>query len=310
MRAVEAARVRGVAARAIDEKPRMAASWRGYAFIAPWLIGFLVFVAYPFVASLYLSFCRYDIVSSPAWIGTANYRELLVHDTRFWRALGNTLLYAATAVPLGLATAFLLALLLDRPIRGIAAYRTVFVLPHVVPVVASSAIFIWVLNPQIGLANALLGAVGIRGPAWLQDTSWAMPSLVLLSLWGIGGAVVTYLAALKEVPAALYEAARVDGANALQRARHITLPMLTPVLFFNLVMGVIGAFQYFTPAYVMTGGGPEDATLVYGLYLFQRAWRYLDMGYASAMAWILFVVVSATTLVLFSTQRKWVKYGD
>lgn len=286
----------------------MRSSWRGWLFISPWLLGFTVFVAYPFLASLWLSFCRYDIVSPPVFIGGGNYRELFLHDARFWRALGNTIVYAALAVPLGLATAFLLALLLDRPLRGMAAWRSAFVLPHVVPVVASSTVFIWVLNPQIGLANALLDLVGIRGPAWLQDTAWAMPSLVLLSLWGVGGAVVTLLAALKDVPTSLYEAARVDGANALQRARHITLPMLTPVLFFNLVMGVIGAFQYFTPAYIMTGGGPEDATLVYGLYLFQRAWRYLDMGYASAMAWILFAVVAATTLALFSSQRRWVRY--
>ena len=288
----------------------MRTSWRGYAFIAPWLIGFAAFTVWPFVASLYLSFCRYDVISPPRWIGLGNYHELFVHDALFWRSLANTLAYAAAAVPLGIATAFALALLLNLRLRGIAVYRTVFVLPHVVPAVATSVVFLWVLNPQIGLINAILAQVGIHGPAWLQDPDWAMPTLVLMSVWGIGGALITYLAGLKDIPIALYEAARVDGANAFQRARHITVPMMTPVIFFNLVMGVIGAFQYFTQAYIMTQGGPEDSTLFYALYLFYRAWRYLDMGYASAMAWILFVVVVAVTLALFATQRRWVHYED
>jgi multiple sugar transport system permease protein len=288
----------------------MGTSWRGYLFIAPWLIGFAVFVAWPLAASLWLSFCRYDLVSPPQWVGIANYQELIVHDALFWRSLANTLAYVAIAVPLGVATAFGLALLLNLELRGMPVYRTVFVLPHVVPAVATSAVFLWVLNPQIGLANALLEVVGIRGPAWLQDTGWAMPSLMLMSLWGVGGAVVTYIAGLKDIPVSLYEAARVDGATALQRARHVTLPLMTPVIFFNVVMGTIGGFQYFTPAYIMTQGGPEDATLFYALYLFYRAWRYLDMGYASAMAWVLLAVVAVVTWALFRSQRRWVHYAD
>ncbi|HYE06802.1 MAG TPA: sugar ABC transporter permease [Planctomycetota bacterium] len=287
----------------------MRSGWRGYAFIAPWLIGFLAFTAWPFVASLWLSFCRYDVITPPRWIGGGNYRALAA-DALFWRSLVNTIAYAAVAVPLSIATAFGLALLLNLPVRGLGLYRTLFVLPHIVPVVATSVVFMWVLNPQIGLVNAVLRQVGIVGPAWLQDPRWAMPTLVLMSFWGIGGALITYLAGLKDIPVALYEAARIDGANALQRARHITLPLMTPVIFFNLVMGIIGGFQYFTQAYVMTQGGPEDSTLFYALYLFYRAWRYLDMGYASAMAWVLFVVVVTVTGALFATQRRWVHYDD
>ena len=171
-------------------------------------------------------------------------------------------------------------------------------------------VFLWLLNAEIGLVNRLLKSAGIEGPAWLNSTDWAPRSLILMTLWGIGGSMVIYLAGLKDIPAHLYEAAIIDGAGPLQRLRHITLPMLTPVIFFNLVMGVIGAFQYFTEAYVMTQGGPEDSTLFYALYLFQRAWKYLDMGYASAMAWVLFLIVMALTGFLFRTQRRWVHYGD
>lgn len=278
----------------------------GYWFIAPWLAGFLVFTAMPFLISVYLSFCRYDVASPPVWVGTANYVELFAEDPLFWKSLSNTLSYALVAVPLGIATAFALALLLNLELRGIAIYRTVFFLPHIVPAVASSVVFMWVLNPQIGLANGLLQLVGVEGPVWLKG-AWAMRTLVLMSLWGVGGSVVTYLAGLKDIPVSLYEAATIDGAGPVQRALHITFPMMTPVIFFNLVMGVIGAFQYFTQAYIMTQGDP-DSTMFYALYLFYRAWRYLDMGYASAMAWILFVVVAGVTAALFASQRRWVHY--
>ncbi len=278
----------------------------GYWFIAPWLAGFLVFTAVPFLVSVYLSFCRYDVASPPVWVGTANYVELFAEDPMFWKALANTLTYALVAVPLGIATAFALALLLNLELRGIAFYRTVFFLPYIVPAVASSVVFMWVLNPQIGLANAVLHLFGIEGPVWLKG-AWAMRTLILMSLWGVGGSVVIYLAGLKDIPLSLYEAATIDGAGPLQRTLHITLPMMTPVIFFNLVMGVIGAFQYFTQAYIMTQGDP-DSTMFYALYLFYRAWRYLDMGYASAMAWILFVVVAGITAALFSSQRRWVHY--
>jgi multiple sugar transport system permease protein len=255
-------------------------SLTGYAFISPWLVGFLVFTAFPFLASVYLSLTRYDIVSPPAWVGAANYRMLLTQDPLFWKALSITFKYALIAVPLGAVASVCLALLLNLPVKGMSVYRTIFYLPSIVPVVATSVVWMWILNPQIGLVNGLLKRVGITGPAWLQDTKWAFWSLVLMSLWGVGGSMVIYLAGLKDIPQHLYEAALLDGASPLQRTLKITLPLLTPVIFFNVVMGVIGAFQYFTQAYIMTQGGPEDSTQFYALYLFSRAWRYLDMGYA------------------------------
>ncbi|HOZ45165.1 MAG TPA: sugar ABC transporter permease [Candidatus Hydrogenedentes bacterium] len=282
----------------------------GYAFISPWLVGFLVFTAIPFVASIYLSFTRYDVVSSPVWVGLANYRKLATEDPLFWKALGITFKYALVAVPVGIGAGVCLALLLNLDVRGISVYRTVFYLPSIVPVVATSVVFVWILNPQIGLVNGLLRNLGVVGPAWLQDTKWAFWSLVFMSLWAVGGSMIIYLAGLKDIPTTLYEAAYIDGANAWQRTRHVTLPMLTPVIFFNLIMGVIGAFQYFTQAYIMTQGGPDDSTHFYALYLFNRAWRYLDMGYASAMAWILFVIVMTLTLVIFRTHKRWVHYGN
>ncbi len=281
----------------------------GYLFISPWLLGFFVFTLGPFISSVALSFTRWDIVSAPKLVGAANYRALITNDPLFWKSLWITLKYAACAVPIGVLAGVLLALLLNSKVRGIAVYRTILFLPSIVPAVASSVVFIWILNPQIGLINGLLKRVGVVGPAWLADTKLAFPSLVLMSLWGVGGSMVIYLAGLKDVPVYLYEAAIVDGAGPFTRMRKITLPMLTPVIFFNLVMGVIGAFQYFTQAFIMTSGGPEESTTFYALYLFNRAWRYMDMGYACAMAWILFLIIVVITAFLFRTQKKWVHYG-
>lgn len=280
----------------------------GYAFISPWLLGFLAFTAYPFLSSAYLSFTRYDIVTKPIWVGAANYHTLLTGDPLFWKSLGVTFEFALIAVPLGVIFGVVLALLLNLDLRGMGVYRTIFFLPSILPTVATSVVFLWLLNPEIGLINRLLRVIGIAGPAWLQSPQWALPSLVLMSLWAVGGSMVIYLAGLKDIPAYLYEAATIDGAGAWQRLRHITLPLLSPVIFFNMVMGLIGVFQYFTEAYVMTQGGPEDSTRFYALYLFERAWRYLDMGYASAMGWVLFLVIMTLTGVLFWTQRRWVHY--
>lgn len=282
----------------------------GYAFISPWLFGFVALTAVPFVVSIYLSFTRYDIVSPPVWIGLANYRRLFTEDPVFWIALGVTFKFALISVPLGIVTGIAIALLLNLKLRGMSVYRTAFYVPSIVPIVATSVIFMWILNPQIGLVNGLLARIGIQGPAWLQDANWALWALILMSLWAVGGSMVIYLAGLKDIPVALYEAAIIDGANAWQRTRHVTLPMLTPVIFFNLIMGVIGSFQYFTQAWIMTAGGPNDSTHFYALYLFIRAWRYLDMGYASAMAWILFAVIMTLTVAIFRTHRRWVHYGS
>lgn len=282
----------------------------GYLFISPWLIGFFAFTAWPFLRSIHLSFTRYNIVSSPLWVGWANYRMLLTQDELFWKSAWVTIKYAAFSVPLAIVFGVLLALLLNANVRGIAVFRTIFYLPSIVPTVATSVLFIWILNPNIGLVNRMLKVVGIDGPAWLNTAPWAFWSLVMMALWGVGGSMVIYLAGLKDIPVHLYEAATLDGANAFRKMRHITLPMLTPVIFFNLVMGIVGAFQVFTQAYVITpGGGPQDSTYFYSLYLYNRAWKYLDMGYASAMAWMLFLVIVALTAVVFRTQRKWVHYG-
>lgn len=286
----------------------MKKGWVGYAFISPWLIGFLAFTAFPFVSSIYLSFTRYDIVEAPHWVGFANYHTLLTGDPLFWKSLWVTCKYGLLSVPLGIVAGVALALLLNLPLKGMGVYRTIFFVPSIVPVVATSIVFLWILNPDKGLVNTLLRLVGVTGPNWLQDIHWALWSLVFMSLWTVGGSMVIYLAGLKDIPAHLYEAATIDGASALQRLRHITLPMLTPVIFFNLVMGLIGVFQYFTQAFIMTQGGPADSTHFYALYLFERAWRYLNMGYASAMGWVLFLVIMAITAFLFATQKRWVHY--
>jgi len=291
-------------------KPQVRRDLLGLAFISPWLIGFLAFTAWPFLRSIQLSFTRYDILRPPKWVGLANYQSLLADDETFRHATWLTLKFAAVSVPLAIIAGVGLALLLNSEVKGIAVYRTIFFLPSIVPTVATTAIFIWILNPQIGLVNSVLAKVGIQGPAWLTDPNWALWSLMMMGLWGVGNSMVIYLAGLKDIPTYLYEAAIVDGATPVQRLVKVTLPMLTPVIFFNLVMGVIGALQYFTQAYIMTSGGPGDSTRFYALYLFDRAWRYSDMGYASAMAWLLFLAIAVLTFALFKTQKRWVHYAS
>ncbi len=285
-------------------------SGRGHLFILPWLLGFAIFTAYPFLRSVYLSFTAYDIVTPARWVGLANYQTLLTDDPLFYKSLIVTLRYALLSVPLSMVASLVLALLLSAEIRGQSVFRTIFYLPSIVPIVANAIVFNWLLNPEMGLFNRMLEWVGIKGPAWLQDPKWAPYTFVFMSLWGAGSGMIIYLAALKDVPTYLYEAAIIDGASPWQRLRAITLPTISPVIFFNLVMGVIGSFQFFTEAYIMTSGGPEGSTTYYALYLFQRAWDYLDMGYASAMAWVLFVVVMIVTGLLFKFQDRWVKYGN
>lgn len=286
----------------------------GWLFASPVVIGLLVFTVYPLIASIYLSFTEYDIFNTPRWVGLRNYSTMFTQDRLFWKSLMNVLYYTAMAVPLGIAFGVILALLLDARIKGQSIYRTLFFLPSIVPVVATSVLWMWLLNPQYGLVNSLMRAAGVpeaHVPSWLNDPAWAKPSLVFMGLWGVGGSMIIYLAGLKDVPETLYEAALVDGANIWQRMRYVTLPMISPVIFFNLVMGLIGSFQYFTQAYVVTGGQgtPLDSTLFYALYLFNQAFQYLKMGYASAMALVLFVVVVGVTAILFKLQGKWVHYG-
>ncbi len=281
----------------------------GLLFISPWLIGFLILIFFPVITSLVWSFCDYDLLSSPEPAGLTNYTQLS-QDPRFYKALTNTLVYAVCAVPLGICVSMLLALLLNQKVRGIAVYRTLFYLPSIVPVVASSILWIWLFDPTQGLINYLLKGFGISGINWLQSPFWSKPALVIMSLWGSGNFMLIYLAALQEIPETLYEAAAIDGAGRWQRIRYITVPSLTPVIFFNLIMGLIESFQYFSQVYVVTNGqgGPLDSTLFFSLYLFQSAFHYLEMGYASAMAWVLFLLIFGLTIIFLKTSKHWVHY--
>jgi multiple sugar transport system permease protein len=278
-------------------------------FVSPWLAGFLCFTLFPFVASLYFSFCDYDILSPPRWVGLANYHELLTDDPYFVKALYNTFYYTLFSVPLGITFGVGIALLLNMKVVGVPVYRTLYYLPSIVPVVATSVLWMWLLNPQYGLINSTLGKLGLPEPGWIADPLWSKPSLILMATWAVGGSIVIYLAGLQGIPTELYEAAELDGAGPWQRTRAVTLPLLSPVIFFNLVMGLIGALQVFTQAYVMTQGGPVDSTLFYSVYLFRRAFTYLDMGYASAMAWLLFVVIMGLTVFTFRSASRWVHYA-
>lgn len=283
----------------------------GLLFISPWIIGFLAFQLYPFFASLYYSFTFYPILDRPRWIGLENYQNLF-RDGRFLRGLYNSTYYAVFAVPLGTVVGIVLALLLNTNVRGRSVFRTLFYLPSITPVVASAILWLWMFNPRAGLINYVLAQVGIRGPSWLASPEWAKPALILMSIWGVGGAVLIYLAALQDVPRELTEAAQLDGANGWQRFRHITIPMISPVILFNVVMGLIAAFQYFTEVHVMTGGSgtPADSTLMASIYLWQTAFQYFKIGYASAQAWVLFTIIMLFTLLLFRTSGRWVYYSN
>lgn len=290
---------------------RTSSRW-GLALISPWLLGFLIFTAGPMLASLYLSFCKYDL-HSLQFVGTKNYEVLLTRDPLFWKSLGNTALYVLFSVPLGLTGSLLIAVLLNQKVKGIPVFRTLFYLPSLVPAVASALVWQWVFHPDAGILNFALSKVGVHGPKWLQDPKTALMSLIIMSLWGIGGSrMLIFLAGLQGVSDELYEAAQLDGADGLTCFRHITLPMLSPTIFFNLILGIIGSFQVFTSAYIMTGGGPDNATLMYVLYLYNNAFRFFKLGKASAMAWVLFLILLSFTAVQFKNASKWVYYegGD
>ncbi|WP_225442541.1 carbohydrate ABC transporter permease [Paenibacillus lycopersici] len=280
----------------------------GLLFVSPWLIGFAVFSLLPFLLSLYYSFTNYDAVSSPDWVGVGNFSQLF-QDVLFWKSIVNTIYYTAFAVPLGIVCGVALALLLNIKIKGMVVYRTIFYLPSIVPVVASSVLWLWLFDPQFGLINSMLNAVGLAGPGWLVDPSWSKPALIVMGLWGVGGSMIIYLAGLQDIPQEMYESAQIDGAVWWHKIVYITLPMISPVIFFNLIMGLIGSFQYFTQAYIITSGGPNDSTLFYSLYLYKNAFSYFHMGLASAMAWILFLLIMAVTLLVFRSSARWVFYG-
>jgi multiple sugar transport system permease protein len=279
----------------------------GFLFILPAVFGFVVFVAGPILASLYFSLTEFKIISAPRWIGLTNYLKLTT-DPIFWQSLKVTLVYAVLSLPIGLVLSLGLAVLMNQKLRGIAFWRTVYYLPAVISGVAVAVLWRWILNPDFGLLNVLLKYAGIKGPAWLQNPSTALPSLVMISLWGVGGSMVIYLSGLQGIPSELYEAAEIDGATSWKRFLHVTLPMLSPVIFFNVVMGLIGSFQWFTEPFVMTHGGPEQSTLSFMLNLYNNAFQFFKMGYASALAWVLFVLVLLLTLAVFRSSPMWVHY--
>ena len=281
----------------------------GLLFTLPGIVGLLGFTVYPVLASLYYSFCSYSVLKPPVWTGLDNYKSLL-HDDQFRVAISNTLIYGAMAVPAGIATAFLLATLLNQDVKGMAIFRTIFYLPSVVPAVAGAVLWMWILNPQYGLLNtALRGAGWANPPGWLSDPATAKPALALMSMWGVGGWMVIFLAGLQDVPTELHEAAKLDGAGPLSAYRHVTLPFMSPHLFFAAVMGVISTSSYFAQPMIMTGGGPADSTLFYAQYLFQRAFGFFQMGYACAMAWALAVVLIIVTALMFRSSKRYVYYG-
>ncbi len=287
----------------------------GLLFCGPWLVGLTVFTAYPVGASLFYSFCDYSVLQAPVWAGLDNYRRM-AQDTLFWLSLKNTLVFAALALPGGLVVALALALLLNTGVRGLPFFRAVFYLPSIVPLVASAMLWLWIFNGKFGLLNwvltPLFGLFGAQPPAWLGDPLWAKPALALMSLWGAGNSMVIFLAGLQNVPKELYEAAEMDGARAWQRFWHVTLPVISPVIYFNLIMGIIGTLQVFTQVFVMTGGAdghPARSTLFYALYLFSTAFYDLRMGYASALAWVLFLVIVALTVLATKLTEKRVHYG-
>ena len=282
----------------------------GYLFILPWVFGFIIFTAGPMLASLYISFTRWEIVTPSVWVGGAQYVKLF-NDDRFWLSLYNTSYYVFIGVPLHLFFALLAALAVNMNLRGIHFFRTAYYVPSLTPVVANSILWVWIFHPEWGLANAFLEWIGLEGLYWLQDPRLAKPALIVMSFWSIGGQMVILLAGLKGIPMELYEAAAIDGANWWSRFWRVTLPLLTPALFFNLIIAIIGAFQVFTQAYIMTEGGPNYSTLFYLLYLFRAAFENFRMGYASAMAWVLFIVVLTFTALQFMLSDRWVFYeGD
>ena len=286
-------------------------SLAAYLFVSPWLIGLLLLTAGPILVSIVYSFCRYDVLHPAEFVGLENYARLFTDDPMFWKSLGNTA-YMMLGVPVGMAAGLAIAMLLNTEAKGMRFYRTVFYLPAIVPMVASAILWIWVLNPEVGLVNSMLRMLGVGDPPnWLQSASWAFGSksaIILMGLWSAGSGMIIWLAGLKGIPQHLYEAAEIDGAGPWRRFFHVTLPMLSPYIFFNLIMGIIGTMQIFTQAYIMTEGGPDDSTLFYAYYLFNNAFRYFKMGYASALAWILFLIILALTLLQLKMAPRWVHY--
>jgi multiple sugar transport system permease protein len=283
----------------------------GYLFLTPWLIGFFGLFIGPGLYSLYLSFTKYDVLSPPSFIGVSNYVRMFTQDDLFWSSLWRTFYFAGLGVPLGVIGSMFLAIMLNNKLRGISVYRTLYFMPSLVPIVASVVLWKWLLNSDFGLVNQTLRGIGIDNPpGWFSERSWAIPSLIFMGLWqGIGGTrMIIFLAGLQGIPEELYEAASIDGANAWHRLRHITLPMLTPTIFFNMILGVISGLQVFTAAFVATEGGPGFATWFYSLHLYKHAFDYWNMGYAAALAWFFAVIIVSLTIWQMRLSKRWVFY--
>lgn len=282
----------------------------GYLWISPWIIGFIVFSLGPIIASLYLSFTEYKIGGTPNWIGLENYRQAFFVDKLLWPSLYRTVYYSVAVVAFGVVLSLLAAILLNQEIKFRAFFRAIYYLPSLTPIVALAILWRWLLQPKVGLVNFMLYEVGISGPGWLTDRNWAIPALILIALWASigGGRMIIFLAGLQGVPKELYESAEIDGANTLQKFWTITLPMISPVILFNLILGIIGTFSVFSIAYIATDGGPNYATWFYMLHLYYNAFSYFQMGYASALAWIFFVLIFILSFIQIRLSNRWVYY--
>ncbi len=278
-----------------------------FAFAAPWIIGFLFFTVLPMIVSLGISFTKWDILSAPKWIGIGNYLDMF-SDPLFFKSLQVTFTYSIFAVPLNVVLSVFVALLLNNKIKGMNIFRTIFYMPAVVSGVVVAIVWLWMFNPEFGILNHILSMIGIVGPKWVYDEHWALPSLVIMSLWNVGGSIVLYLAALQNVSTELYEAAQIDGAGWWARFFNITLPGISPVLLFTIMTGIIGALQTFTPAFIMTNGGPNNATDFYAFYIYNNAFKWHKMGAASAQAWILFIIIFVITLVAIRVVGRYTYY--
>lgn len=278
-----------------------------YLCVSPWIAGFILFTAGPMLASILISLTQWDFISPPTYIGLGNYQAML-SDELFFKSIQVTTTYTLLSVPLGLAGGLLIALLMNQNLKGITIFRTIYYLPSVIAGVAVALLWQWIFNPNYGLINGMLSLVGIEGPKWIYTEDWVIPAYVIMSLWGVGASMIIYLAALQSVPTELYEAAALDGAGAVRRFQSITLPLISPVVFFNLIIGIINSFQIFTSVYIMTQGGPNNGSLFFVLYIYRHAFEYFNTGYASALAWVLFIIIMLFTLFIFKFSKAWVYY--
>lgn len=280
----------------------------GYLFIAGPFVGVILFALIPIIYSFYISFNQFDLFNPEIFIGLDNYKKMFMEDPLFWKSLINTV-YSAIGIPIGLVISLLIAMALSRNVKGVNFFRTAFYIPSVCSIVAITLMWKWIFNADYGVLNNILAFFKIQGPDWLSNKTWAMPALIIQGVWGgLGGGMILYIAALKNVPIVYYEAAELDGANKWHKLWHITIPSISPTTFYLLITGIIGAMQAFVPFMIMTNGGPDYSTTTIVLYLYQNAFKYMNMGYASAMAWVLFIVIMILTLINFKFAKKWVHY--